>query len=72
MEIGSKRAELGIRDMVGWQNGRNAILTGTGKRMVPNTGPEEERRKEVVKEEITDRAANGFHVPLDLRSHWTF
>ena len=49
MEIGSKRAELGIRDMVGWQNGRNAILTGTGKRMVPNTGPEEERRKEVVK-----------------------
>ena len=52
MEIGSKRAELGIRDMVGWQNGRNAILTGTGKRMVPNTGPEEERRKEVVKEEI--------------------
>ena len=38
--------------MVGWQNGRNAILTGTGKRMVPNTGPEEERRKEVVKEEI--------------------
>ena len=52
MEIGSKRAELGIRDMVGWQNGRNAILMGTGKRMVPNTGPEEERRKEVVKEEI--------------------
>jgi hypothetical protein len=46
MEIGSKRAELGIRDMVGWQNGRNAILMGTGKRMVPNTGPEEERRKE--------------------------
>jgi|KBSSwiStaDraftv2_1062776.scaffolds.fasta_scaffold02277_10 hypothetical protein len=48
MEIGSKRAELGIRDMVGWQNGRNAILMGTGKRMVPNTGPEEEihgRRK---------------------------
>lgn len=45
--------ELGIRDMVGWQNGRNAILMGTGKRMVPNTGPEEERRKEeVVKEEI--------------------
>jgi hypothetical protein len=33
MEIGSKRAELGIRDMVGWQNGRNAILMGTGKRM---------------------------------------
>lgn len=22
--------------------------------------------------EITDRAANGFHVPLDLHSHWTF
>jgi len=38
--------------MVGWQNGRNAILMGTGKRMVPNTGPKEERRKEVVKEEI--------------------
>jgi hypothetical protein len=52
MEIGSKRAELGIRDMVGWQNGRNAILMGTGKRMVPNTGPKEERQKEVVKEEI--------------------
>lgn len=52
MEIGSKRAELGIRDTVGWLNGRNAILMGTGKRMVPNTGPEEERRKKVVKEEI--------------------
>ena len=52
MEIGSKRAKLGIRDMIAWHNVMNAILTGTGKRIVPNTGPKEERQKEVVKGKV--------------------